>query len=336
MSAGRRRALITGLTGQDGSFLAESLLDDDYEVIGLIHPGSGEDGPRLGLAAHLEHRVRVIEGDLLVPTSLRDVVAELAPGELFHLAAPTYVPDSWKHPARTTAAIVVGTATLLEAVRDHSPETKLLVAGSGEMFGDAPESPQVEDTPCRPRSPYAVAKLAAHQLVGQVRARDRLFACSAILYNHESERRPRNFVTRKIARAAAAIKLGLASDVTLGDTSAIRDWSFAGDIMRGCRLMLAQPAPRDYVLASGVGHTVADLLDVAFTHVGLNSADHVRIDPQLVRAAEQIPPVGDPSRARAELGWEPTLTFEELVGRMVDSDLADLAKTGAAGRRPHS
>ena len=328
MSPARGRALITGLTGQDGSFLAESLLDDGCEVVGVIHPSGHGDGPRLGLAAHLEHSVRVVEGDLLAPESLRPVVQAVQPDELFHLAAPTFVPESWRHPAQTMAAIVTATATLLEAVRDHSPHTRVLVAASGEMFGDAPESPQHEDTPCRPRSPYATAKLAAHQLVGQLRGHADLFACSAILYNHESERRPESFVTRKITRAAAAIKLGLADGLTLGDTGAVRDWSFAGDIMRGCRLMLAQKAPRDYILASGVGHTVADLLDIAFAHVGLDPAGYVRADPELVRPPEATPPIGDPSRARAELGWRPTLTFEQLVARMVDADLRELAPAG--------
>ncbi len=318
----RRRALITGLTGQDGSFLAESLLGDGYEVVGLIHPVG--HGSRLGSAAHLEDRIRLIEGDLLAPNSLRTAVAEVQPHELYHLAAPTFVPESWREPAQTQAAIVVATATLLEAVRTDSPDTRVLVAGSGEMFGDAPESPQREDTPCRPRTPYAVAKLAAHQLVGQLRGHDGLFACSGIFYNHESERRPENFVTRKITRAAAAIKLGLADELTLGDTSAVRDWSFAGDIMHGCRLMLGHDAPGDYILASGVGHTVADLLTVAFGHLGLNAAEHVRTDPALVRAPEQTPPIGDPSRARAELGWRASLTFEQLVARMVEADLAEL------------
>jgi GDPmannose 4,6-dehydratase len=330
VSPARRRALITGLTGQDGSFLAESLLGDGYEVIGVVHPHHVGNGPRLGLAAHLEDRVAVIAGDLLAPDSLRAAVHEVSPDEIFHLAAPTFVPESWRHPAQTMAAIVGGTAALLEAVRDGSPQTRVLVAASGEMFGDAPESPQHEDTPCRPRSPYAAAKLAAHQLVGQLRGHDDLFACSAILYNHESERRPETFVTRRITRAAAAIRLGLAHELTLGDTSAVRDWSFAADIMRGCRLMLAHDTPGDYILASGVGHTVADLLNLAFGHVGLDPADHVRIDPELVRPAEATPPVGDPSRARAELDWTPTLTFEQLVARMVDADLADL---GGAARR---
>ena len=324
MSAGRRRALITGLTGQDGSFLAELLLADGYEVTGLVHAeaidaATGEAD--LGLAGHLRDRVTIIPGDLLAPDSLREAVRAAAPDELFHLAAPTFVPDSWRHPARTAAAIVVATAALLETVRDDSPGTRVLVATSGDMFGDAPESPQREETPCRPRSPYASAKLAAHELVGQLRGRDGIFACSAILYNHESERRPENFVTRKITRGAAAIKLGRARELTLGDTSAVRDWSFAGDIMRGCRLILAHERPRDYVLASGVGHTVSDFVDAAFAHVGLDPAQYVRTDPALVRAPERTLRVGDPTRARTELGWEPMVTFEELVARMVQADL---------------
>ena len=327
MSAERRRALITGLTGQDGSFLAESLLDDDYEITGLVHADAGSD---LGLAEPLRGRLNIVAGDLLVPDSLRAAVEKVQPDELFHLAAPTFVPESWRHPAQTMSAIVVATATLLEAVRDLSPHTRVLVAGSGEMFGDARECPQREETPCRPRTPYAVAKLAAHQLVGQMRERDGLFVCSAIPFNHESERRPENFVTRKITRAAAAIKLGRADELTLGDTRAMRDWSFAGDIMRGCRLMLATETPGDYVLASGVGHTVQELLEAAFARVDLDPADYVRTDPALVRAPEAVPPIGDPGRARTELGWEPTLSFEQLVARMVDADLRALDSSGSA------
>jgi len=217
----------------------------------------------------------------------------------------------------------------LEAVSEHSPDTRLLVAGSGEMFGDAPESPQREDTPCRPRSPYAVAKLAAHRLVGQIRERYGIFACSAILYNHESERRPERFVTRKVTRGAAKVKLGLAGELTLGDMSAIRDWSFAQDTMRGCRLMLGHSQPQDYILASGHGHTVDDLVHAAFAHVGLDPSAYVRIDPELSRSPESVAPVGDPRRARTELGWSATLTFEQLIQRMVDADLADLAELSA-------
>jgi GDPmannose 4,6-dehydratase len=328
VSDGPRRALITGLTGQDGSFLAEQLLADGYEVTGLIR-GEGDGDAALGSAEHLRGRVSLVAGDLLTPQSLTAAVADLRPDELYHLAAPTFVPDSWRHPARTMSAVVVATATLVEAVCRHSPGTRLLVAGSGEIFGDTPESPQHEDTPCRPRSPYAVAKLAAHQLVRQIRERNGIFACSAILYNHESERRPEHFVTRKVTRGAARIKLGLAAELTLGDTSAVRDWSFAADIMRGCRLMLGQPQPRDYILASGRGHTVDDLVQAAFAHVGLDPAAYVRIDPELRRGPEPVAPVGDPGRARTELGWSATLTFQQLIERMVDADLADLG--GDAG-----
>jgi GDPmannose 4,6-dehydratase len=321
VSGSSRGALITGLTGQDGSFLAELLLADGYEVTGMVR--GGPSAP-LRCAEHLRGRVDVISGDLGAPDSLRAAVRSRRPDELYHLAAPTFVPDSWRRPARTMSEIATATATLLEAVRDDSPDTRLLVAGSSEMFGAAPESPQREDTPCRPRSPYAAAKLAAHGLVGQIRDRDGIFACSAILYNHESERRPQSFVSRKITHAAAAIKLGLADELTLGDMTATRDWSFAPDIMRGCRLMLGADEPGDYVLASGIGHTVADLLQTAFGHIGLDPAGYVRADPDLVRAPEAVKLIGDPSRARARLGWEASVTFEQLVGGMVDADLARL------------
>jgi GDPmannose 4,6-dehydratase len=317
-----RRALLTGLTGQDGSFLAELLVTKNYEVTALIRRALGE---KLGLVEHLRGRIRLVTGDLLSPETLTAAVRGVRPHEIYHLGAPTFVPESWRQPASTLQAIAGSTATLLEAVIEHSPETRLFVASSGEIFGDAPESPQREETPCRPRNPYATAKLAAHQLVGQMRDKTGVFACSGILYNHESERRPDKFVSRKITRGAAAIKLGLASELTLGDVTAVRDWSFAGDIMRGCWLTLQQDRPRDYVLASGLGHTVDDLLRAAFAHVALDPKDYVRTDESLVRPPEQVQLVGDASRAREELGWSPTLTFEQLIGRMVDADLRDLA-----------
>ena len=316
------RALITGLSGQDGSFLAEQLLDDARQVTGVVRGGPDGD---LGCAEPLRHAVTLVGAELLDPQSLTALVADQRPDELYHLAAPTFVPASWEDPAETLRAITVATATLLQAVRDHSPQTRILIASSCEIFGEAGESPQREDSPCRPRTPYATAKLAAHQLVGQMRTRDGIHACSAILYNHESERRPANFVTRKITRAAAEIKLGIASEVTLGDTSAVRDWSYAGDIMAGCRQILAGERPADYILASGVGHTVQDFVEAAFAHVGLDPATHVRTDPSLVRPPETTAPVGDPGRARRELGWEPQVSFEQLVARMVDADLAFLA-----------
>src|SRR5205807_3347916 len=221
------------------------------------------------------------------------------------LGAPSFVPETWRHPAQTVAAIAEATAALLEAVCDHSPATRVFVAGSCTMFGDARETPQTEDTPCRPQTPYAAAKLAAHHLVGQLRDHSGLFACSGILYNHESERRPEQFVTRKITRAAAAIKLGLETEVGLGDTSAVRDWSFAGDVMLGAWLMLQQDETDDYLLASGVGHTVAEFVEHAFAYVGLRAETHVRVDAGLRRPPESTPRVGDASRARERLGWRP-------------------------------
>jgi GDPmannose 4,6-dehydratase len=209
-------------------------------------------------------------------------------------------------------------------VRDSDPGARVWVAASGAIFGEAPESPQRESTPCRPTSPYAIAKLTAHQLVGAMRGHDGLYACSGIVFNHESERRPERFVTRTITRAAAQIKLGLAEEVTLGDLNAVRDWSFAGDVMRGAWLALQQDAPDDYVLASGVGRTVAELAEAAFACVGLEPGRHVRVDPKLVRAPERTASVGDPSKARERLGWEPRVSFEQLVERMVMADLRAL------------
>jgi GDPmannose 4,6-dehydratase len=315
----RRRALVTGLSGQDGSFLAELLLDQGYQVLGMIRSGGG-----LGAAQHLAGRVGLVHGDLLDSEGLANLVAEVKPTELYHLAAPSFVPESWEHPSRTVAAILGATATLLEAVRDHSASTRVFVAGSSAMFGEAAEVPQREDSVGRPLNPYAVAKLAAHQLTGRLRQHDGLFACSGILYNHESERRPESFVPRKITRAAAAIKLGRADEVALGALEAVRDWCFAGDIVHGAWLMLQQDEPDDYILASGVGHTVAELAETAFACVGLEARDYVRVDPELLRVAETMPLVGDPSRARRRLGWEPTLSFEELIERMVRADLREL------------
>lgn len=313
-----RRALITGITGQDGSFLAELLLEKGYEVTGAVHRDPSDP---LGCSEHLRESLSLIRIDLLRPESLRDALLQSHADELYHLAAPSFVPSSWRHPTLTVNAITGSTAALLEAMRDGAPATRFFHAASGTIFGDAIESPQQEDTPCRPQSPYATAKLAAHQLVGQMRSRDGLFACSGILYNHESERRPEHFVTRKIARAAAQIKLGLADEVVLGDLQAVRDWSFAGDVMHGAWLMLQQDEPDDYVLASGVGHTVSQLAQLAFSHVGLDAQRCIRVDESLMRGAESTPQVGDPTRAVHKLGWQQTLSFEQLVERMVDEDL---------------
>jgi GDPmannose 4,6-dehydratase len=320
-----RRALLTGLTGQDGSFLAELLLEKGYEVVGLVRRAPTDS---LGSSEHLRADVKLIRGDLLESESITNAIASVRPDELYHLAGPSFVPDSWLRPTRTLAAIAGSTATLLEALRDHSPATRAFIAVSGAMFGSAPQCPQREDTPRYPQNPYATAKLAAHELVGQQRRREGTFACSGILYNHESERRPRSFVTRKISRGAAEVKLGLADHITLGDLEAVRDWSFAGDIVRGAWLMLQQRAADDYILASGARHTVGELAQVAFAHLGLDAREHIQVDPSLVRAPEPTPLVGDPSRARERLGWRPTLTFEQLIHRMVDADVRELQAVG--------
>jgi GDPmannose 4,6-dehydratase len=326
-----RIALVTGITGQDGSFLAELLLEHGYRVVGAIR---GSPADPLDAAEHLRDDLELVRGDLLDPSGLAELVGDLRPDELYHLAAPSFVPDSWERPALTIRAIAAATGTLLEAVRDRSPDTRAFSASSSAMFGDAPESPQREDTPCWPRNPYATAKLAAHNLIGQLREHAGIFACSGILYNHESERRPERFVTRKITRAAAAIKLGLAREVVLGDLDAVRDWSFAGDVVRGAWLTLRQDAPGDYVFASGIGHTVREFAGAAFAHVGLNADEYIRVDPALVRPAESEPLIGDASRARERLGWEPAVGFEQLVQRMVDADLRAL--DGALSARPGS
>jgi GDPmannose 4,6-dehydratase len=313
---------VTGLTGQDGSFLAELLLERGYHVVGMIRASSSEP---LGASEHLRDRIEVVTGELLKPSTLRAAVANVQPDELYHLAAPSFVPDSWLRPTQTLSAIAGSTTALLEAVRDTGNRTRVFVATSGAIFGAAPESPQREDTACWPETPYGSAKLAAHQIAGQLRAHDGVFACSGILYNHESERRPGSFVTRKITRAAAAIKLGLAEEVVLGDVSAVRDWSFAGDMMHGAWLMLQQDQPDDYVLASGIGHTVAEFAEQAFAYVGLRADEHVSLDESLRRPPEITPRVGDSGRARRRLGWQPMLTFEQLIERMVEADLRALS-----------
>jgi len=317
----RRRALITGVSGQDGSYLAELLLEEGYEVYGLIHSGAAEG---LGCAEHLHAHLGLVYGELLDAATLTRAVTDTRPHELYHLAAPSFVPDSWLTPPTTFAAIAVATAVLLQAVREHAPETRVFIASSSAMFGDARESPQREDTPFRPQSPYATSKLAAHQLAGQLRSHDGLFIAAGIMYNHESERRPESFVTRKITKAVAEIKLGARSKVTLGNLCAVRDWSYAGDIMRAAWLTLQQDEPGDYVLASGRAHTVGELAQIAFAHTGLDSQDHVEVDPALVRPPESAPLVGDPTLARQRLGWRATLDFEQLVRRMVDADLRAL------------
>jgi GDPmannose 4,6-dehydratase len=321
VSSPNRRALITGLTGQDGSFLTELLLERGYEVTGLVRGGPERS---LGCSEHLRGRVDLVRGDLLDPGSLRAAIGQSRPAEIYHLGGPSFVPASWEHPGEALSAIAGSTATLLEVVRELSPDTRVFVAASGAIYGEAPESPQREDTRCCPTTPYAIAKLAAHRLVGAMREHDGLYACSGIVFNHESERRPERFVTRRITRGAAEIALGLREELTLGSLEAVRDWSFAGDIVRGAWLMLQQERADDYVLASGVPHTVREFAEAAFACVDLEAERYLRVDSALVRAPESTPSVGDPRRAHERLGWAPEVSFAELVERMVRADLRSL------------
>jgi GDPmannose 4,6-dehydratase len=307
------RALITGVTGQDGWYLSQLLLGEGYEVVGMVRSPVELEG------------VSTVHGDLGDPDSLRAAVLDTAPDELYHLGAPTFVPASWKDPAGTLALVAGATATLLQAAREVDAGVRVLVASSGEIFGAADVSPQNEATPMRPRSPYGVAKLAAYGLVDTLRAKHGLHASSAIAYNHESPRRPERFLPRKVSRGAAAIKLGLQDELVLGDLSAVRDWCHARDVVRGYKLMLAQDEPGDYVLAGGVGRTVGELVAAAFASVGLDPADHVRVDQRFVRPSERTPPVGDIARARERLGWEPQTSFEAMLDEMVQADLRELS-----------
>jgi len=306
------RALITGITGQDGTYLSELLQGRGYEVVGLVRAGSRAPA---GAAT--------AQGDLADPQSLRAAVLQTAPDELYHLAAPTFVPESWEDPAGTLALVAGATATLLLAARDVGG-TRVLAAGSCEIFGAAETSPQNERTPMRPRSPYGVAKLAAFGLIDALREKHGLHASTAIAYNHESPRRPKGFLPRKVTRAAAAIKLGLQDELVLGDLRAVRDWSHARDIVRGYHLMLAQDEPGDYILASGVGRTVGDLVAAAFAVVELDPEQYVRVDERFVRPPELAPPVGDAALARERLGWEPETSFEAMIEEMVRADLNEL------------
>jgi GDPmannose 4,6-dehydratase len=303
------RALVTGVTGQDGYLLAEQLLRDGVQVFGLARRAD----------ADVPAGTRVLAGDLNDADSLRAAVREVRPDELYHLAAPTYVPASFEDPERTRREIVGATEVLLEAAGD----ARVFCASSAEIFGEAVESPQNEESVRRPRNPYGEAKLAALEAVAEARSRG-VHAVAGILYNHESTRRPERFVPRRVSVGAAMIKLGLADELTLGDLEAVRDWSAATDLMRGATLALRHDTPDDYVLASGVGRTVQELVDVAFAHVGIDPAGRVRIDPQFTRGVEEVPLVGDPSKARRVLGFQPQVSFEELIGEMVDFDLERL------------
>jgi GDPmannose 4,6-dehydratase len=317
-----RRALITGITGQDGSYLAEFLLERGYEVHGMVRRASTEKFDRI---EHIRNRVTLHQGDLLDQRSLVDTLRAAKPDEIYNLAAMSFVAVSWLQPTLTAEFSGVGVTRMLEAMREASPEARFYQASSSEMFGKVLEVPQTEKTPFYPRSPYGVAKVYGHHITVNYRESYGLQASSGILFNHESPRRGLEFVTRKITWHAAAIKLGLVSELRLGNLDAERDWGFAGDYVRAMWLMLQQEAPDDYVIATGVAHSVRYCVEVAFAHAGVSIDDHVVIDPSFLRPAEVEHLVGDASKARRALGWVPEVSFEELVGMMVDADLALLS-----------
>jgi GDPmannose 4,6-dehydratase len=316
-----KRALITGVGGQDGSYLAELLLEAGYEVVGLVRLGAE---PYENLAS-LAGKVELYEEDLLNQTSLAQALRAALPTEVYNLAAPSFVPASWDEPVQTAEFAAVGATSLLEAIRLVDPEIRFYQASSSEIFGDPVETPQTEATPLAPVTPYGVAKAYAHYIVHSYRRLYGIYACSGILYNHESPRRPVKYLPRKVAHGAAAISLGLQEELVLGDLDARRDWGYAADYVRAMWLMLQQEEPDDYVIASGESHSVRDLVACAFEHVGLDWQRHVRVDPALQRGqAELHQLVGNPAKARSKLGWSPEVDFEDMVRRLVDADRARL------------
>ncbi len=317
-----KRALITGVTGQDGSYLAELLLEKGYEVHGIVRRSSTESFERI---EHLAGKIHLHQADLLDQLSIIDVMKESDPHEVYNLAAQSFVPTSWKQPVLTSEFTAIGVTRVLEAIRLLGPgKIRFYQASSSEMFGKVQEVPQKEDTPFYPRSPYGVAKVYGHWITVNYRESYNMYCCSGILFNHESERRGREFVTRKVTDGVARIKLGMATELRLGNLDSKRDWGFAGDYVRAMWLMLQQDQPDDYVVATGETHTVRRLVELAFSAVGLDWQKHVKIDPSLVRPAEVDLLIGDPSKAKRKLGWTPDVTFEKLVERMVNADLARL------------
>jgi GDPmannose 4,6-dehydratase len=316
------RALVTGITGQDGSYLAELLLDKDYEVFGMTRRASTENVERIG---HLIDRITLLQGDLLDQSSLASALRDARPTEVYNLAAQSFVPTSWNQPVLTAEFTAVGVTRLLEAIRAVDPGIRFYQASSSEMFGKVREVPQTEQTPFYPRSPYGVAKAYGHYITVNYRESHGLFAVAGILFNHEGPRRGLEFVTRKISDGVARIKLGLASELRLGNLDAKRDWGFAGDYVEAMWMMLQQDEPADYVIASGEEHSVQDFVEIAFEHAGLDWERHVATDPAFLRPAEVDHLVGDASKARRELGWEPKVSFRDLVELMVDADVERLS-----------
>jgi GDPmannose 4,6-dehydratase len=323
-----KSALITGITGQDGSYLAELLLEKGYRVCGMVRRASTENFQRI---EHLRDRLLLLQGDLLDQTSIASVLDQVRPDEVYNLAAMSFVPTSWQKPVLTAEFTAVGVTRVLDALRQTCPQARFYQASSSEMFGKVRETPQSEQTPFHPRSPYGVAKVYGHYITVNYRESYGLYGCSGILFNHESPRRGLEFVTRKITHAVARIKLGLASELRLGNLQAKRDWGFAGDYVRAIWLMLQQPEAEDYVIGSGETHSVEEFVSIAFEHVGLDWRRHVVVDPQFYRPAEVDLLLANPEKARRRLGWTPEVSFPQLVSMMVDSDLAALSKTRDSG-----
>jgi GDPmannose 4,6-dehydratase len=325
-----KRALITGITGQDGSYLAEFLLEKGYSVYGMVRRSSSQHFDRI---QHIFTKVELIEGDLTDQSSLDDAIKAIAPDEVYNLASQSFVPTSWNQPVLTADVTGTGVTRMLEAIRKHKPDARFYQASTSEMFGKVQETPQHERTPFYPRSPYGVAKVYAHWITINYRESYNIFACSGICFNHESPRRGLEFISRKVSDGVARIKLGLADTLKLGNLEARRDWGFAKDFVEAMWLMLQQDQPEDYIIATGLSHSVRDLVETAFGYVGLAMEPHVVVDPKLFRPAEVDILVGDASKAKAKLGWTPTCSFREMIHMMVEADLKRLASLAAP---PHS
>ena len=327
----QKRALITGITGQDGSYLAELLLEKGYEVFGLVRRSSTVNFERIG---HLQDQIELISGDLLDQKSLVSALQAARPQEVYNLGAQSFIPVSWEQPMLTGEITGLGVTRLLEAIRTCDENIRFYQASTSELFGKAQETPQNEQTAFYPRSPYGVSKLYAHWITINYRESYGLFACTGILFNHESPRRGREFVTRKITHGVARIKCGLDQELRLGDLAPRRDWGYAGDFVRAMWMMLQQDEPDDYVIATGTSRTIGEFCEVAFAHAGLDWRQYVVLDERFLRPAEVYTLLGDATKAREKLGWEPEVGFEEMVRQMVDCDLEQVAHQSALGLRP--
>ncbi len=325
-----KTAIITGITGQDGSYLAEFLLEKGYRVVGMVRRSSTENFERIN---HLHGRIELLQADLLDQLSLIELLEKVQPDEVYNLAAQSFVPTSWQQPVLTGEFTALGVTRILEAIRLVDPKIRFYQASSSEMFGKVRETPQSELTPFYPRSPYGVAKVYGHFITVNYRESYDLFACSGILFNHESPRRGKEFVTRKVSYGVAKIKCGQEDKLTLGNPSAARDWGYAGDYVRAMWLMLQQDEPQDYVIGTGKAHTVQHLVELAFGHAGLDWREHVVQDPDLYRPAEVDHLIADAGKADRELGWRPQVGFEALVHRMVESDIELVTRRMAAKER---